>query len=212
METFSALLAICAGNLPVPVNSPHKGQWRGALMSSLICAWINRWVNNREAGDLRRYRTHYAVTIMLLDKDKHILQLARHMVRSNPLSYASKPYTEWLSFPVEDSNSWGHHGKMEMVIHVYSLDSWPTPNHDLNQWCILVIWTLHRDIWNKNTRSFIHMLIFCRCVCCVCVCVRVCAMCVCGLSSICALYWITCTLARVLPVYTYGPASKREIC
>ena len=39
-----------------PVNSPHKGQWRGALMFSLICAWINGWVNHREAGDLRRHR------------------------------------------------------------------------------------------------------------------------------------------------------------
>ena len=37
-----------------PVNSPHKGQWRGALMISLICVWLNDWVNNREAGDLRR--------------------------------------------------------------------------------------------------------------------------------------------------------------
>ena len=27
-----------------------------ALVSSLICAWINGWVNNREAGDLRRHR------------------------------------------------------------------------------------------------------------------------------------------------------------
>ena len=35
-----------------PVNSPHKGQWRGALMFSLICVWTNGWVNNREAGDL----------------------------------------------------------------------------------------------------------------------------------------------------------------
>ena len=34
-----------------PVNSPHKGQWCRALMFSLICAWINGWVNNREAGD-----------------------------------------------------------------------------------------------------------------------------------------------------------------
>ena len=34
-----------------PVNSLHKGQWRGALMFSLICDWINAWVNNREAGD-----------------------------------------------------------------------------------------------------------------------------------------------------------------
>ena len=28
-----------------PVNSPRKGQWRGALMFSLICAWLNAWVN-----------------------------------------------------------------------------------------------------------------------------------------------------------------------
>ena len=47
-----------------PVNSPHKGQWRRALMFSLICVWINDWVNNREAGDLRRYRAHYNVTVM----------------------------------------------------------------------------------------------------------------------------------------------------
>ena len=30
-----------------PVNSPHKGQWRGALIFSLICAWTKGWVNNR---------------------------------------------------------------------------------------------------------------------------------------------------------------------
>ena len=47
-----------------PVNSPHKGQWLGALMLSLICVWINGWVNNREAGDLRRYRAHYDVSVM----------------------------------------------------------------------------------------------------------------------------------------------------
>ena len=64
METFSALLALWAGNSPVPVNSPHKGQWRGALMFSLICAWINDWVSNREAGDLRRNRGHYDVNVM----------------------------------------------------------------------------------------------------------------------------------------------------
>ena len=46
-----------------PVNSPHKCQWRGALMFSLISAWINGWVNNREARDLRRHRTHYDVTV-----------------------------------------------------------------------------------------------------------------------------------------------------
>ena len=64
METCSALLALCAGNSPAPVNSLHKGQWRGALMFTLICAWINDWVNNREAGDLRRHRDHYDVIVM----------------------------------------------------------------------------------------------------------------------------------------------------
>ena len=49
-----------------PVNSPHKGQWRGALMFSLICAWINGWLNNSEAGDFRRHRPHYDVIIMSL--------------------------------------------------------------------------------------------------------------------------------------------------
>ena len=48
-----------------PVNSPHKGQWFcGSLMFYLICVWINSWVNNREAGDLRRHRAHYDVTVM----------------------------------------------------------------------------------------------------------------------------------------------------
>ena len=47
-----------------PVNSPHKGQWRGTLMFSLIYAWTNSWANNRDAGDLRRHRAHYDVTVM----------------------------------------------------------------------------------------------------------------------------------------------------
>ena len=47
-----------------PRNSPHKGQWRGALMFSLICVWINGSVNIHEAGDLRCYRAHYDVTVM----------------------------------------------------------------------------------------------------------------------------------------------------
>ena len=47
-----------------PVNFPHKGQWRGILMFSLICAWKNNWVNNRETCDLRRHRAHYDVNVM----------------------------------------------------------------------------------------------------------------------------------------------------
>ena len=51
-----------------PVNSPHKGQWRGALMFTLICARINGWVNNCKAGDLKRNRAHYDVIVMVISK------------------------------------------------------------------------------------------------------------------------------------------------
>ena len=47
-----------------PENSPHKGQWGGALMFSLICVWRNGWANNHEAGDLRSHRAHYEVIVM----------------------------------------------------------------------------------------------------------------------------------------------------
>ena len=49
-----------------PVKSPHKGQWRGTLMFSLICAWLNGWVNNRETGYLRRHRAHHDVTAIYI--------------------------------------------------------------------------------------------------------------------------------------------------
>ena len=62
MEIFSALLVLCERN--PPADSPHKGQWRRILMFSLICVWMNGWINNRGAGDLRRYRAHCDVTVM----------------------------------------------------------------------------------------------------------------------------------------------------
>ena len=74
MEPFSALLAICAGNSPVAGEFPAQSQWRGALMFSLICVWINGWVNNGEAGDLRCYRAHYDAIVMVfkaIDCERH---------------------------------------------------------------------------------------------------------------------------------------------
>ena len=43
-----------------PVNSPHKGQWRGALVFYLVCASVN----NRSTGDLRCHYAHYDVIVM----------------------------------------------------------------------------------------------------------------------------------------------------
>ena len=70
MEQFSALLAICAGIHQSLMNSLYTGQSRGALMYSLICAWINGWVNHRETGDLRCHPGHYDVIGMSGDNGK----------------------------------------------------------------------------------------------------------------------------------------------
>ena len=46
------------------VNTHHKGQWRRALMLSVICSWTNSWANNGDAYDCRRHRAHYDVAVM----------------------------------------------------------------------------------------------------------------------------------------------------
>ena len=55
---------LLCGELTNPRWSPHKDQWREALIFSLICVWTNDWATNPEAGDLRRHRVHYDVPIM----------------------------------------------------------------------------------------------------------------------------------------------------
>ena len=76
METFSALLAIC-------------------LMFSLICVWINGWINNRKAGDLRRHRVHYDVIVMPLWCVKGIFLYRRFLSKratdTNRLPYHNVP-------------------------------------------------------------------------------------------------------------------------
>ena len=60
------------------VNSPHKGQWRGSLIFSLICVWANPSANHRDAADLRGHRAHYDVTIM---QDNH-MAISHHRIFS----------------------------------------------------------------------------------------------------------------------------------
>ena len=79
METFSALLAFCAWDSPVTGELPaHEGQWRGALMFSLICAWTNSWANNGDAGDLSGHRAHYDVIEMVKMSGGVILHVQLH--------------------------------------------------------------------------------------------------------------------------------------
>ena len=70
----------------------HRIIPRGALMFTLICTWINAWVNNREADDLRRHRPHYNVAVMsrhfkqyifLVDNDEHAFREGLHKYASD---------------------------------------------------------------------------------------------------------------------------------
>ena len=88
-----------------PVNSPHKGQWRGALLFSLSCTWIKGWVNNHEAGDLRRHYAHYDVTVMISkfttwQIDVEFSQSAvKHLSRSSHYPLSRRVYRWDSRFP-----------------------------------------------------------------------------------------------------------------
>ena len=64
MEEFSALLAMCAGNSPVPGECPAQRPVTRSFDVFFDLRLNNYWVNNREAGDLRRYSVHYDVIVM----------------------------------------------------------------------------------------------------------------------------------------------------
>ena len=61
METFSALLAICAGNSPGPGEFPAQRPVTRSFDVFFDQPVWNGWVNTGEAGDLRRHHTHYDV-------------------------------------------------------------------------------------------------------------------------------------------------------
>ena len=65
-ETFSALLVLYAGNSRVTGEFHAQRPQTWSFDVFMICAWINGWVNNREAGDRRRYLAHYDVSSMMI--------------------------------------------------------------------------------------------------------------------------------------------------
>ena len=101
---------------PSSVNSTHKGQWRGALTFSLICAWINGWIDNRRAGDLRRHHAHYDVTVFL------------YQSRYDVFWYS---FIGWIhnlaniGFIIEKKPLWWHHNGRDSVSNHQPHDCFP---------------------------------------------------------------------------------------
>ena len=97
-----------------PVDSPHKGQWRGALMDSLVCTWTNGWANNRDASDLRRHRAH-DVTVMISKLGK-CQGKCKHSAFLGSTKY------------VHSRDHYGHGlGQWEEALRSNAFSRWPSP-------------------------------------------------------------------------------------
>ena len=64
-KIFTVLLAICAGNSPVTGEFPTQRPVMRSFDVFFDMCLINVWINNREAGDVRRYLAHYDATVMV---------------------------------------------------------------------------------------------------------------------------------------------------
>ena len=144
-----------------PVNVPHKGQWRGALMFSLICVWINGWVNNREAGDLRRYRAHYDVTVMRWCNHMFIALLCKDgECCCFVVKHSKRHIVEWwLRFRLLPEENVFHYGDVIMVAIasqitrltiVYStVDTCADQRKHQSSASLAFVWGIHR--WPVNS-------------------------------------------------------------
>ena len=135
-----------------PVDSPQNGQWRGALMFSLICFWTNGWANNRDSGDLRRHRTHYDFTVMN-DVYTCMLWVMLHLLVSS----------EWYMYVCTSSvNIWLNLARFEMIYaKSFELHSKLAPH-------INVIFIGFWWFWEKistSSRSVQHHPVQCEKVC-----------------------------------------------
>ena len=120
------------------MSSPHKGQWRGALMFSLICARINGWVNNGEAGDLIRRLAHCDVTIMYYSfayPYRQVSNIRRTLVGNYIVDHSDVVGASPIGAAPTTSSFW--------TLHLASKD-WPktTSRRDENHlsfliWCVL---------------------------------------------------------------------------
>ena len=87
-DDVTALLVLCAGNSPVTGEFPSQRSVTQSFDVFFDLRLNKRWVNNREAGVLRRHRAHYDVTVMCWT----------HTIRAHVLDYddISWPWSWYL--------------------------------------------------------------------------------------------------------------------
>ena len=158
-----ALLAFCAGNSPA---TGHKGQWRGTLMFSLKCAWINGWVNNREVGDLIRYRTNYDVTGMCLLIYTRSSTVNASCHQNNSKWYGYKYKNELVPYPTmcHSEQKCAHLcAKCSIVGYgkgvFWDLLHWSVEPQRTQTMCIIL--EIHSTWWRHQMKTFSALLVLC---------------------------------------------------
>ena len=83
-------------------------------MFSLICTWINGWVNTRDAGDLRRHRAHYDVIVMLQGCNTCTGVVLKYMGTSNTKPPKNAAQCELCAYLSGLSSTWVHYSDVIM--------------------------------------------------------------------------------------------------
>ena len=160
-EHFPRYLPFVQGIHRSPVNSPHKGQWRGPLMLCLICAWIDGWVNNGEAGDLRRHGAHNDVIVMLNWPCPQVSspELYHSVVCNVDFRQSTPPYlVTRTTLPLFCPNVLCCYTYQIMVTITTRPQSNPQPNHAFRIYvCLLKISTI-QCIPKKQLEYFNHQI------------------------------------------------------
>ena len=113
-----------------PVNSPHKGQWHRALMYSLICTWINSWVNNHKAGDLRRHRPHCDVIVM-------------HGTQNKIIAFS------WMKIFIYQCK---FHWSLIIMVQLTNQSAWV----QVRCWCLFSTKPLPKPMMTKFNKAYMH--------------------------------------------------------
>ena len=151
METFSALLGLCAGNSSVTSEFPSPRPVTRGLMFSLICVQINGWVNNCKAGDLRRHRAHHDVAVMFYHSNDCAAVDYINALTTLQLLYWPQ---NWLL-----CRHWSCHSDSLQRLHTVMIH--------LSTWHLLFWWEIHDDtmIWKRFPRYWPALLVKSQVIC-----------------------------------------------
>ena len=94
------LLALCVGNSPVTSEFPAQRPVTWSFDFFLSAPWINGWVNNHEAGDLRHHRAHYDVILMVLQYIYVCLLAIQANIKPTSLQVPVIPFGNWRALKV----------------------------------------------------------------------------------------------------------------